>query len=53
MRGKLTLQLGTPEVLDDILPVRRVIISTQVGLELAAKNLQGRALSDTVGSDET
>jgi hypothetical protein len=48
-----TLQFGTTEVLDDILPVWRVIVTTEVGFELAAQNLQGSALSDTVRSDQT
>lgn len=49
----LTLQLRAAEVLDHILPIRRVVEPAQVGLELAAQNLEGRALADTVGSHET
>lgn len=49
----LTLQLGTTEVLQDLLPVRWVVIAAQVGLQLAAQNLQRRTLADTVGSDQT
>ncbi|KAI6772291.1 hypothetical protein HG530_003249 [Fusarium avenaceum] len=45
--------LRTTEVLDDILPVRRVIVSTQVGLKLSTQDLEGGTLSDTVGSNET
>lgn len=40
-------------MLDDVLPVRRVVISTQVGLELATENLQSGTLSNTVRSNET
>jgi hypothetical protein len=47
------LQLGTAEVLDNILPVGRVVEATQIGLQLAAKNLESRALADAVGADET
>ncbi len=40
-------------MLDNILPIRRVVESSQVRLELAAQNLEGRALADTVGSNQT
>lgn len=40
-------------MLDDVLPVRRVVEATQVRLELAAENLQSSALADTVGSNKT
>lgn len=49
-KTRLTLQLGTPEIFDDIFPVRRVFISAEIGLELAAENLQCGTLSDTVGT---
>jgi hypothetical protein len=49
----LTLQLGSTEVLDHVLPVRGVVMSAQVGLELSAENLEGGTLADTVGSNET
>ena len=48
-----TLQLGTTEVLQNLLPVRRVVVAAQVRLELATQNLQRGTLADTVGSDET
>lgn len=48
-----TLKLRTTEVLDDILPVRRVVVSAQVGLKLSTQNLEGGTLSDTVGSNKT
>lgn len=48
-----TLKLGATEVLDDVFPVRGVIETTQVGLELAAENLEGSTLANTVGTDET
>lgn len=47
------MQLRTTEVLQDLLPVRWVVVAAQVGLELATQNLQRGTLSDTVGSDKT
>lgn len=52
-RYKLTLQFRSTEVLDNILPVRWVVVAAQVRLQLATKNLQGSTLADTVGSDKT
>lgn len=49
----LTLQIGTTEVLQNLLPVRRVVVTTEVRLELATKNLQRGTLSDTVCSNQT
>lgn len=40
-------------MLDHILPVRGVVESAQVGLELAAENLESGTLADTVGSHQT
>ena len=51
--AKHTLQLGTTEVLQDLLPIRRVLVAAQVGLQLATQNLQRSTLSDTVCSNET
>lgn len=51
--GEVVLQLGSTEVLDNVLPVRGVVVSTQVGLELATQNLEGGTLSNTVGSNKT
>jgi hypothetical protein len=51
--GALTLKLGTTEVLDDILPIRGVLIATQVGLQATTQDLEGGTLADTVGSDQT
>lgn len=48
-----TLQLGTTEVLQNLLPVRRVVVAAQVRLQLATQNLQRGTLSDTVCSNET
>ena len=53
MLVSLTLQLRTTEVLDDILPVWRVVVSTQVRLQFTTENLQCCTLSDTVCTDET
>lgn len=49
----LTLQLGTTEVLQNLLPVRRVVVAAQVWLELATQNLQRRTFANTVRSHET
>ena len=49
----LTLQLRATEVLDDLLPVRRVVVAAKVRFELAAENLQGSTLANTVGTDQT
>ena len=48
-----TLQLRTTEVFQNLLPVRRVVVAAQVGLQLATQNLQGSTLANTVCSDET
>lgn len=50
---EVVLQLRASEVLDNILPVRRVVESSEVGLQLATEDLERRALSDTVCSNET
>lgn len=47
------MQLRTSEVFDDILPIGRVLISSQIGLELPTENLQRSTLSNTVGTDKT
>jgi hypothetical protein len=53
LRQLHTLKLGTAKVLDNVLPIRRVVVSAQVGLELSTKNLQSGTLSNTVCSDQT
>ena len=52
-RIPLTLQLRTTEVLDNILPVWRVLETTQVWLQLSGEDLQRSGLSNTVSSNET
>lgn len=49
----LTLQIGTTEVLQDLLPIRGVVVTTKVGLQLATEDLQRGTLSDTVCSNQT
>lgn len=49
----LTLEFRTAEVLQDLLPVWRVVVATEVGLELATEDLQRCALANTVCSHET
>lgn len=48
-----TLKLGAAEILENLLPVRRIIVSTQVWFELATENLQSSTLPDTVCSYQT
>lgn len=48
-----TLQLRTTEILEDLLPIRGVIISSKVWLELSTKNLKSSTLANTVGSHQT
>lgn len=50
---EVVLQLRTTEVLENLLPVRRVVVAAEVGLQLAAQNLQGSTLSGTVTTNET
>jgi hypothetical protein len=51
--GEVVLQLGTTEVLEDLLPVRGVVVAAEVGLQLAAQNLQSSTLSGTVTTNKT
>lgn len=51
--GRPTLEFRTTEILDNILPVRGVVVTAQVGLQFSRENLQGRTLPNTVGSDQT
>ena len=48
-----TLQLGTTEVLQNLLPVRRIVVAAQVRLELSSENLQCRTLANTVSPDQS
>lgn len=48
-----TLQLGTPEVFQDLLPIGWVFISSKIRLQLAAQDLQCRALPNAVCADQT
>lgn len=40
-------------MLDNVLPVRWVVVAAQIGLQLAAENLEGGALADSVCSNQT
>jgi hypothetical protein len=51
--GEEVLQLATTVVLENLNPLRRVVKATEVGLELASKDLESGTLTDTVGADET
>lgn len=48
-----TLQFRTSEVLDHILPIWWVIISSQIRLKFSTQNLKSSTLSDTVGSHQS
>lgn len=47
------MQLGSAEVLQDLLPIRGVVIATQVRLQLATENFECCTLANTVGSNKT
>jgi len=49
----LTLQLTASEILQDLFPVRRIIIPPQIRLLLARQNLQRRTLADTVRPNQS
>jgi hypothetical protein len=53
MDGAPHLQLGSTEVGEDFLPVRRVVEHAQVGFELPRQDLQRRGLADPVGAHQT
>lgn len=48
-----TLKLRSAEVLENLLPVWRIVVTTQVWLELSTQNLQSRALADSIRAYET
>jgi hypothetical protein len=50
---EVILQFRTTEVLENLLPIRRVVEAAEVGLQLAAQNLQSSTLSGTVTTDKT
>ena len=37
----------------NLLPIRRTIVSSEIGLHLSSKNLQGGRLSNTIGTDQS
>jgi hypothetical protein len=39
-------------VLDNVFPIRRVVMTAKIRLELSAENLQGSTLANTVGADQ-
>ena len=47
------MQLRTTEVLQNFLPVRRVVVATQVGFELSTENFQSGTFANTVCSNKT
>lgn len=49
----LTLEFRTAEVPQNLLPVRRILEASKVGLQLASQNLECGTLSDTVGTNQT
>ena len=50
---KIVLELGPPEMGQDLLPVGRTAMFAQVGLEFAGKNFERRRLADSIGSNQT
>jgi hypothetical protein len=48
-----TLQFGTAEIFDNILPIGRIVISAQIRLQLATQDLERSTLPNTVGAHET
>lgn len=50
---EVVLQLRTTEVLENLLPIRRVVVAAEVRLQLSAQNLQGSTLSGTVTTNKT
>src|SRR3954447_17854376 len=48
-----TLELRSSEVFYDICPIWRIIISSQIWLQLSTQNLEGSTLSNTVGTHQT
>ena len=49
----LTLQFRTTEVPQNLLPVWRVLETSEVRLQLACQNFEGGTLANTVGTDQT
>jgi hypothetical protein len=47
------LQLRATEILQNLLPIGRIIVPAQVGLQLATENLQSCTLSDTIRADQS
>lgn len=47
------MKFRATEVLNNILPVGGVVVTTKIGLEFTTENLQGGTLANTVGSDKT
>lgn len=50
-RKSHTLKFGSTEVFQNFLPVRGVVVTSEIGLEFTTENFQGRTLSSTVGTD--
>jgi hypothetical protein len=48
-----TLKLRTPEILQDLLPVRGIVISSKIRLELATQDLQCCTLADSVRTNQS
>lgn len=48
-----TLQFRATKVSQNLLPIWRIVISTQVGLQFSTQDLQSRALADTVCAYKT
>mmetsp|Transcript_11127 Transcript_11127/g.24519 ORF Transcript_11127/g.24519 Transcript_11127/m.24519 type:complete len:258 (-) Transcript_11127:387-1160(-) len=51
--GEVILQIRSTEMNQNLLPIRRTIVSSEIGLHLSSKNLQGGRLSNTIGTDQS
>merc|ERR1719357_1129166 len=50
--GEVVLKLAPPEVGQNLCPIWRLLITSQVGLLLACQDLQGGGLPDTIGANK-
>ena len=50
--GEVVLKLAPPEVSQNLCPIRRLLITSQVGFLLARQDLQGGGLPDTIGANK-
>jgi len=51
--GKVSLKFTSSEMLEHGLPVRRIVVETEVGFQFSRYNPQGSGFSDSVRADES